>query len=351
MANLVLPYSDFQPATKIKSAEADANNAAIVAKINGNLNPDNLAYPFLSAGQIGADKTGTATSGVQGYSSQEYALRGSGWDGAAAQNRDIKLRNTVTSATAYKLSLLDNAGAEIASIDQSGLATASGLSLSGAATLDGPAVTTDGGVQNSRDLILRGYHDSDTTTAIVSAALNLTLRNTVLTAGASPTYKLSLLNNAGTEVASVSQAGNLDLSGTATMAGNVGIGTAAPAVRAHIHDAGYAKLRLSTGATNDYSATIEFADSEGIEAQITYSFYSHFMAFTTNGLERVRIDSGGNVGVNTTDQFGSGVKVIGIANAGTVPTTNPVGGGVLYAEAGALKWRGSAGTITTLAAA
>jgi hypothetical protein len=42
---------------------------------------------------------------------------------------------------------------------------------------------------------------------------------------------------------------------------------------------------------------------------------------------------------------------MGIANAGTVPTTNPAGGGVLYAQAGALKWRGSAGTVTTIAAA
>ncbi len=59
----------------------------------------------------------------------------------------------------------------------------------------------------------------------------------------------------------------------------------------------------------------------------------------------------GNVGVNTPDQFGSGAKVIGILNATTVPTTNPTGGGVLYAEAGALKWRGSGGTVTPLAPA
>ena len=57
------------------------------------------------------------------------------------------------------------------------------------------------------------------------------------------------------------------------------------------------------------------------------------------------------VGIGTTDQFGSGVLVVGLANATTVPTTNPTGGGVLYAEAGALKWRGSSSTITTIAAA
>ena len=40
-----------------------------------------------------------------------------------------------------------------------------------------------------------------------------------------------------------------------------------------------------------------------------------------------------------------------LSNAQTVPTTNPTGGGILYAEAGALYWRGSAGTVTTIAAA
>lgn len=79
-----------------------------------------------------------------------------------------------------------------------------------------------------------------------------------------------------------------------------------------------------------------------------------FGTSTTAGgssLEYLRLTSAGNLGFCTTDQFGTGAKVIGIANAGTVPTTNPTGGGVLYSEAGALKWRGSSGTVTTIAAA
>jgi hypothetical protein len=56
------------------------------------------------------------------------------------------------------------------------------------------------------------------------------------------------------------------------------------------------------------------------------------------------------IGTGSTIQ-GGGAGVIGIANAGTVPTTNPSGGGILYVEAGALKFRGSSGTITTIAAA
>lgn len=55
---------------------------------------------------------------------------------------------------------------------------------------------------------------------------------------------------------------------------------------------------------------------------------------------------------STSTQLGGGsVGAVGIANAGTVPTTNPSGGGVLYAEGGALKWRGSSGTVTTIAPA
>lgn len=49
--------------------------------------------------------------------------------------------------------------------------------------------------------------------------------------------------------------------------------------------------------------------------------------------------------------LGGGVQVFGMLNATTVPTTNPTGGGVLYSEAGALKWRGSSGTVTTVAVA
>lgn len=47
--------------------------------------------------------------------------------------------------------------------------------------------------------------------------------------------------------------------------------------------------------------------------------------------------------------LGSGAGgIISIANATTAPTTNPSGGGVLYCESGALKYRGSGGTVTTV---
>lgn len=56
------------------------------------------------------------------------------------------------------------------------------------------------------------------------------------------------------------------------------------------------------------------------------------------------------VGIGTSD-YGSGEKVVAIGNAVIVPSSNPAGGGVLYVEGGVLKYRGSSGTVTTIAPA
>lgn len=59
----------------------------------------------------------------------------------------------------------------------------------------------------------------------------------------------------------------------------------------------------------------------------------------------------GNITIHGGGSYGGGSKVTFIGNAAVVPTSNPTGGGILYVEAGALKYRGSSGTITTLGAA
>jgi hypothetical protein len=64
-----------------------------------------------------------------------------------------------------------------------------------------------------------------------------------------------------------------------------------------------------------------------------------------------RRGAGGNVGFRTGSQFGAGQGVIAIGNAIVAPSVNPGGGGVLYVENGALKYRGSNGTVTTIAPA
>lgn len=66
--------------------------------------------------------------------------------------------------------------------------------------------------------------------------------------------------------------------------------------------------------------------------------------------QAMTLDSSGNLLVGVTAAGTSAAKVIGLANA-TAPTTSPAGMGQLYVEGGALKFRGSSGTVTTIAPA
>ena len=95
---------------------------------------------------------------------------------------------------------------------------------------------------------------------------------------------------------------------------------------------GNAKALMSGGSTS----------SLGIrgESSIQFSIAANLgMTLNSSGL-----------GLGTATFGTSAARVLAIAN-GTAPTTSPAGIGQLYVESGALKFRGSSGTITTIAAA
>jgi hypothetical protein len=128
----------------------------------------------------------------------------------------------------------------------------------------------------------------------------------------------------------------------ATSSGNVGIGTASP----------YGKLDVRSSVAASVSDGIFLGDPTNGFLIGENSAAALQIAVTASGSPtgvRMTISNSGNLGINTPDQFGGGVKVIGILNAQTVPASNPTDGGVLYVESGALKYRGSSGTVTTIA--
>ena len=119
-------------------------------------------------------------------------------------------------------------------------------------------------------------------------------------------------------------------------------------------------LSVGTILAQAASGNIGFYNTTGIAGQRRYrladsSGYLAFQARNDDGSGARDLmlfqHSTGNVGLTATTGFGGGAKVVAVGNATTVPTSNPTGGGVLYAEGGALKWRGSSGTVTTIGAA
>jgi hypothetical protein len=117
--------------------------------------------------------------------------------------------------------------------------------------------------------------------------------------------------------------------------GKVGIGTASPSDMLHVYGAAPSIVIQDSGGTRKAKID-EFGD------------LMRFGEYSVS--DRMVLDLGtGNLGIGTSSQFGSGSLVIGLANCSVAPTTNPSGGGVLYVQSGALKYRGSSGTVTTIA--
>lgn len=104
--------------------------------------------------------------------------------------------------------------------------------------------------------------------------------------------------------------------------------------------------RLRVGGGMRLNQDIELAHTG---AATVFTNSAQPLRLSTNNTIRIHMDATtGNVCFNTTLSGTTAANVLVIAN-GTAPTTSPAGVGQLYVEAGALKFRGSSGTITTIA--
>ena len=98
-------------------------------------------------------------------------------------------------------------------------------------------------------------------------------------------------------------------------------------------------------------AAIALSGSEQVEiVQAGTSARTTTKAIASLGADTTAVLMIDNIGINVRSFGTSAAGVTGIAN-GIAPTTSPAGMGQLYVEGGALKYRGSSDTITTIAPA
>ena len=126
---------------------------------------------------------------------------------------------------------------------------------------------------------------------------------------------------------------------TLDASGNLGVGTTSPATRLEVNALSEGEYFRAGGGTIS-ARSLQFSNFTvsglaGVGHQINVPNAGGVLTFATGSTERVRIDSSGN---------------LLIQNTGAAPGT-PGSGGYLYVEGGALKFRGSSGTVTTIAPA
>lgn len=198
------------------------------------------------------------------------------------------------------------------------------------------------------------------------ASLNVTaygaaVVGAIVRAAASQTADLQQWqNNSGTVLTAIASSGRI----LTNQRISIGLPIASPLFTAQANfsnDSDAARIvMLVRGAASQTANLQEWQNSAGTvlaSVQSTGRVFAESLQLSgaaivgSGGLTCMRFETTRNVAMFTGSggSYGGGEGVAFVANAGVVPTTNPTGGGVLYAEGGALKWRGSSGTVTTIA--
>ncbi len=155
--------------------------------------------------------------------------------------------------------------------------------------------------------------------------------------------------------------GSAALQNNTTGGGNTGTGYAAlqnNTTGDNNTGTGNAALQNDTTGSNNTGVGFQAGYTDGTTATVATVNNTTLLGFQAQALVSNVAVIGSRVAANRQSlclgnygEVGSGLGVFALSDAATAPTTNPTGGGVLFSEAGALKWRGSSGTVTVIAVA
>jgi hypothetical protein len=101
-------------------------------------------------------------------------------------------------------------------------------------------------------------------------------------------------------------------------------------------------ISLRAGSFGEFLG-ITYNDST---SRVEHSYNATKVRFSCTELE---VDATNVALCASAGSFAGGSQMVFIANTTATPSGTPTGGGVLYVEAGALKWKGPGGTTTTIA--
>ena len=254
---------------------------------------------------------------------------------------DVSDTSMAASGTTKRISannILSSSPTASGALTVTGLVTAGSASITGAATVG----TTLG---------VTGVSTFAAGTALLPALTTTGDTNTGIYYPAADTFAVT---TAGVERYRVDSAGQLGI-GVTPSAWSAFKAIELASVGNSMWSAGSNDLRLATNFVynggDKYVATGRAATY--IQTAGTHQWYSSASGTAGNAITfgdpKMTLDTSGNLLVGLATAGTTAAKTIQIAN-GTAPTAN-VTGGQLYVESGALKYRGSSGTITTIAAA
>lgn len=298
-------------------------------KVNGS---SGTSGQFLTSAGVGASPTWTTSGTVSGLTNNRVTI-----SAGATSLKDFG-GLTYTDGSVPVLSLGYDTGTGRGSLvlrgNQSTNARTAEIEFYHSGNLVAEIVSNRAGEVNSGDLVFYTYNTGAATLAgYISKAGNWAIgKGATLT----PSNSLQVwLTDAATTAIGAPQ--RLTHATTATPA--AGIGTALEF-----------ETQTTTGPAYSVGSTIASVSTNVGVGTEAFDLVFKTMTGGAAANEKLRILANGNLGFNGSS-FGGGVLAMFLANATTVPTSNPTGGGILYAEAGALKYRGSSGSITTLAVA
>jgi hypothetical protein len=169
----------------------------------------------------------------------------------------------------------------------------------------------------------------------------------VRAAGSQTAALIELRNSAGAVLSKFRADGSLQL-GPGTPGGTNALNIA-------YNDTTGQVLRVDQAGAGSAGGALMAINADGTSTTQTAAF------FRSKGTGKITADNNGTTdvlatfvnnnvsigGTRAAADFQGAAGSVFVAN-GTAPTANPVGGGIFYVEAGALKYRGSSGTITTV---